>query len=417
MRKLTVILAVVAFYIHPQMCVQAEFLSGVARVDVTPDPLLPVSGGIGPSAPTWQKKGELSVRALVLRNESTSIALVTSDFLGFPAALGNRVRQAIDSIPQDNILISASHTHSAPDMYGFPDGAGGFNIDMQYADRVVKAMIAAIEKAESSCRMSTLRVAHNRIAERIAFNYYAPELYDRRCGVIQTLDSQTGTPIATLVNYAVHPEVIGADNGIVSADLVWPMTQSIEKSVGGMALFINGAQGGMVTADVRHPQTGVHIQTWEECVRIGERLGSEALRILEGTEAIANPSLVCQHKRVTFPVDSEGMRQIMKYSPLGYTKDGDTSKISTTINFLKIGPAMAVTIPGEALPNIGFYIKRKMPTDFPFLFGLTNDAFGYILTPEDFESFDRYDYVSRTSLGEKTAPILMEAVLPWFQAH
>ena len=34
------------------------------------------------------------------------------------------------------------------------------------------------------------------------------------------------------------------------------------------------------------------------------------------------------------------------------------------------------------------------------LFGLTNDAFGYILTKVDFNSFPRYDYVSRTSLGE-----------------
>jgi hypothetical protein len=71
----------------------------------------------------------------------------------------------------------------------------------------------------------------------------------------------------------------------------------------------------------------------------------------------------------------------------------------------------AITIPGEALPNIGYYIKRKMPTEHPFLFGLTNDAFGYILTPEDFNSFDRYDYISRTSLGEMTGEIYIEEVL------
>jgi hypothetical protein len=42
------------------------------------------------------------------------------------------------------------------------------------------------------------------------------------------------------------------------------------------------------------------------------------------------------------------------------------------------------------------------------LFGLTNDAFGYILTKVDFHSFPRYDYVSRTSLGEMTGEILIE---------
>ena len=45
------------------------------------------------------------------------------------------------------------------------------------------------------------------------------------------------------------------------------------------------------------------------------------------------------------------------------------------------------------------------------LFGLTNDAFGYILTKEDFNSFKRYDYVSRTSPGENTAGIYVDAAL------
>jgi hypothetical protein len=45
------------------------------------------------------------------------------------------------------------------------------------------------------------------------------------------------------------------------------------------------------------------------------------------------------------------------------------------------------------------------------LFGLTNDAFGYILTRVDFHSFPRYDYVSRTSLGENTGEILIDNIL------
>jgi hypothetical protein len=45
------------------------------------------------------------------------------------------------------------------------------------------------------------------------------------------------------------------------------------------------------------------------------------------------------------------------------------------------------------------------------LFGLTNEAFGYILTKVDFNSFPRYEYVSRTSLGEMTGEILIEQSL------
>ena len=45
------------------------------------------------------------------------------------------------------------------------------------------------------------------------------------------------------------------------------------------------------------------------------------------------------------------------------------------------------------------------------LFGLTNDAFGYLLTRVDFNSFPRYDYISRTSLGENSGEIFIEQAL------
>jgi hypothetical protein len=83
----------------------------------------------------------------------------------------------------------------------------------------------------------------------------------------------------------------------------------------------------------------------------------------------------------------------------------DFSTVSTRINLLNLGRAQVLTIPGEALPNIGFYVKRKMKSDQSFLFGLTNDAFGYMLTREDFGGFERYNYISRTSLGEMTGTI------------
>ncbi len=106
------------------------------------------------------------------------------------------------------------------------------------------------------------------------------------------------------------------------------------------------------------------------------------------------------------------MRYIIENSPVKMTSVKD-HVISTRLNYLEIGTAKVLTIPGEALPNIGFYIKRKLNTQHAFLFGLTNDAFGYILTKVDFDSFKRYDYVSRTSLGEMTGEIYIKQVLAW----
>ena len=38
-------------------------------------------------------------------------------------------------------------------------------------------------------------------------------------------------------------------------------------------------------------------------------------------------------------------------------------------------------------------------------------SFGYMLTKEDFGGFERYNYISRTSLGEMTGDIYEEEVI------
>ncbi|MCD8540932.1 MAG: hypothetical protein LRY55_15095, partial [Leadbetterella sp.] len=177
---------------------------------------------------------------------------------------------------------------------------------------------------------------------------------------------------------------------------------------GGTAVFFNGALGGMVTADNRRQQTEEN--TWEECIRIGTLLGSEALRIAGSSPVVAQPKLSVRSQVLEFPVETPVMKYILEKSPMGY-RLSNGNRVSTVQNFIELGPARILTIPGEALPNIGFYLKRKMNTAYPFLFGLTNDAFGYILTRVDYGSFERYNYITRTSLGEETGEILIEESL------
>src|SRR5213595_3197079 len=91
--------------------VRAEFRAAIAVRVVTPDPLLPVSGGVGPSNPVSKKEGDLTVRALVLADDHTTVAIVSADFLGFPSVLGNKARAKVKGIPPQNIVIGATHTH------------------------------------------------------------------------------------------------------------------------------------------------------------------------------------------------------------------------------------------------------------------------------------------------------------------
>lgn len=385
----------------------AAFRAAIAVRVVTPDPLLPVVGGIGPSHQVTRKEGDLTVRALVFEEETNRVAIVSSDFLGFPAVLGNKVRAMVQGIPAQNILIGATHTHSAPDCYGFPDGKGGTSSDPKYLDLVCHRMADAINQAVAGLQPAQVRIATGPAKGKIAFNYYAEHLYDPRCHVIQALDA-SGKPIATLVNYAIHPEVLGSGVGICSPDLVGPLYDEIAAKGGGTGIFMNSAQGGMVTADNRL-ENGKDARTWEECRRIGTLLADEVLRIVENASVQPAPKLFCAARQLTLPVDSAGMRALMKQMP-GFDP-ALADHVVTQLNVVNLGNAQILTIPGEALPNIGYYLKRKMHGEHNLLFGLTNDAFGYILTKEDFDSFERYAYVSRTSLGERTGEILVEEAL------
>ena len=393
-----------------------SFRAGAAVRVITPEPLLPVSGGIGIPKPTREKKGDLFARAVVLERAGTRIAIVSVDNLGWSSALGDRSRALIKGIPPENILIGATHTHSAPDAYGFPDEKGKSYADLKYLDWCTRQIADAVNDALQHLQPAALKIAVGEAQGKIAYNYYAPQLYDPRCGVIQAVATEGKNRdklIFTLVNYAIHPEVLGSGRGILSPDLCGPLYDRIESRGGGVAIFMNSAQGGMVTADVRL-ENGEEANTWEECIRIGTQLADEALRIVRDAPVQQDPQLFAASRSIRFPIDSKVIRYILTHSPIKMPSAKNDS-VSTRLNYLHMGTAKVLTIPGEALPNIGYYLKRKMETDHAFLFGLTNDAFGYMLTPEDFNSFKRYDYVSRTSLGEMTGEIYIEAVLDWLQ--
>ncbi|HEY2892869.1 MAG TPA: neutral/alkaline non-lysosomal ceramidase N-terminal domain-containing protein, partial [Pirellulales bacterium] len=266
----------------------AEFKVGVAKTIITPDPLLPVSGGVGPGRPATGKQGELTARAMVLEQGDTKVAFVQLDLLGFPSVLCARVHKQVPRIAADNILIGSTHTHSAPDCYGFPGLNGKASGDLKFMDFVCNQAAAAINKALDSLQPAQLKIATGEAQGKIAYNYYAPELYDPRMTVIQAV-TPDGKPIGTLVNYAIHPEVLGNGVGLVSPDLVGPLCDKLEADLGGMGMFMNGAQGGMITADNRRldqpsdPIKGKYhdSRTWDECVRIGQLMASEAQRIVK----------------------------------------------------------------------------------------------------------------------------------------
>jgi hypothetical protein len=397
----------------------AAFEAGAAVRSITPDPLLPITGGMGEPTQATSKQGDITARALALRAGSETVVIVGLDLLGFPSVLGDQARALVPRVAPERIVIGVTHTHSAPDTYAFPTPTGGHTGSLDYMQFVVKQVAAAINEALDRLRPAQFRAATGEVKGQIAYNYYAPDLYDRRASVLQVRGTDS-KPIATLVNFASHPEVLGSAKGILSPDFCGPLYSALEKDEGGIALYMNGAQGGMVTADNRDlsqaPKDPLRAywndrNTWEECERIGTLLAAEARRLINPAPWQDRPAIRNLSAGVRFPVESDIMWQVVKLSPLKYPHRDSDRTIEVRVNLIQVGDAHILTIPGEALPNIGFFLKRKLKGKHNLLFGLTNDAFGYIIARVDFNSFDRYDYISRVSLGEMTGEIYMQAAL------
>jgi len=95
--------------------VPGVFRAGAAASNITP-PLGTLRVGSFAPYPTVHVHDELHARCLVLSDGKTTLALVVCDFLGLHRSISIEARRLIQEatgIPPENVMISATHTHSA----------------------------------------------------------------------------------------------------------------------------------------------------------------------------------------------------------------------------------------------------------------------------------------------------------------
>ena len=59
------------------------------------------------------------------------------------------------------------------------------------------------------------------------------------------LKDKDGRAIATVVNWACHPETLGRENRLITADFPGALCAKVEQDTGGTCLFFNGPIGGL----------------------------------------------------------------------------------------------------------------------------------------------------------------------------
>jgi neutral ceramidase len=104
--------------------VPANWKAGTATVKVTPQKMLWMAGYASRKKPAEGKVQELFAKALALLDErGNKLVFVTLDLIGVPQLMRRAVAEQAEKqfkLPQANLVINASHTHSGPSLRTTP---------------------------------------------------------------------------------------------------------------------------------------------------------------------------------------------------------------------------------------------------------------------------------------------------------
>ncbi|MBI4305433.1 MAG: neutral/alkaline non-lysosomal ceramidase N-terminal domain-containing protein [Chloroflexi bacterium] len=259
--------------------------AGTGRVDITP-PIGIAHAGWGAATHERAEGVDMPfyVTALYVTDGATECVIVDIDILLLPSDLDGNLRQAVEhgtGISRANVWLSATHTHAAAE---FPGTflIGGADLIEPYMASLPSAVARAAAEAKSiarpvrvgtgsgSCAINVNR--RPRTEKGFVFTGRNWDGFSDRQVLVVAIDDLDGGPVATLVNYACHPTILGPANRMLSPDYPGHMRRTVEMNVGGLCLFLQGAagnQGPVVTfvGDIEAPR------------KLGRRLGLEAARV------------------------------------------------------------------------------------------------------------------------------------------
>ncbi len=419
----------------------------------------------------------ISLRALVLDQASVRVALIAVDTVGIFRPDVTRIRAALEdaALDVDYVIVHAIHNHEGPDTMGlWGENVTTSGYDPDYGAYWRSAAIGAVEEAVAALTTVTeVRVGRADAAvgqpggaANLIRDSRDPWVVDPTVSTLE-LREAGGQTLVTVVGYGCHPETLGSNNTLLTADYVHAVRRTIEQGsqwreapgragVGGTAIFLSGALGGMMTTlgvSVTNPDGDTfEAPSFDKADSIGQLVGEAALTALERGQQLESPGLRVMAQSFELPVNN-GL-YVFGFESGVIERDVVTRdvppRVVTEIALLELGPLRMLTVPGELLPEIAvggydgsglhtedaalvnpsnpnppdldaappgpYLLERLAPADGgvrPWLIGLGNDELGYIIPPYDFVLADSTPYLDEAegdhyeetnSLGPQTAP-------------
>jgi len=426
-RKLTVLL-VIATVVTPAGANDSDkgLRAGAFAIDITPRKLpVIVSGGF-----LEQKAGkvrdQLYARCLVLDNGASRVAIVVVDSLMMPRSLIDAAKARASKaagIPPERMMISATHTHSAPSVMG----ALGTGVDEAYAKLLPGRIAEGIERAAANLRPAEVgwtavaadrhtycrrwirrpdRIGTdpfgNKTIRAMMHPGYRNPSYVGPAGPVDTglsilsVRTPAGRPVAVLANYSMH--YFGA--AAVSADYFGRFAAEFARLAGAedadppfVAMMSQGTSGDLHWMNYGRRRKSVRIDAYTKEIA---KVAFDAHRKIEYHKRVA---LAMREKKLKLrrrTPDEKRLQWARKVvAKMGDRKPRNLTEVYATeqiylhddpvremkLQVLRIGELGIVAIPCEVFGITGLKIKAQSPLGVTFNIELANGSEGYIPPP------------------------------------
>jgi hypothetical protein len=391
-------------------------------------------------------------RTMIIDDGKTRLAVVILDVIGF---MHDDIVDVRKMLPQElgltYTIIASTHTHEGPDLMGLwgktPLRSG---VNKTYVQFVKEETVKSVENAVKNLRPARLEISQDLTgAIPQVKDTRQPEVFDSVLRIIKAIDKETGTTLGSLLAWGNHPETLWSGNLLVSSDFPHFFREGVEKGVfygdslvrpgiGGVAVYLNGAVGGLMTTHPSHPVTDpftskeIFEPSFEKLEAQGNQLAILALDAMQNPSEIVDSTAISLVVRtLVLPIKNNLFKLATAFGVLDRGTAG-WMKMRTELAVFKLGPVSFVTVPGEIYPEIinggveapdgqDFKIdavevppvRDLMTGKFKFVIGLANDEIGYIIPKSQWDKKapftygrEKSPYGEINSLGPETAPSL-----------
>ena len=375
--------------------------AGVAKVIITPKESVWQAGYASRTHASEGKLHDLWAKALALEDENgKKCVLVTTDMLGFPKAMSDRIRMQLDAkfgLAKAQIILNSSHTHSGPvlddalhDIYPLDakEEAKIARYSRQLEAQIIILVGQALkdlEPVELFAQNGVTRFQVNRRNNKEASLREQTELKgpnDYAVPVIKVVTAN-GKLKAVAFGYACHPTVL--DIYQFSGDYPGFAQIELEKAHPGVtALFFQGAAGD---------QNPLPRRTISLARQYGRELAAAVDRVLEEPMRSLPAQLQTAYSEIALPLSappteaeliktqSETIPYLQRWATrmLAEMKQGKPflSAYSYPLQIWKLGDQPLFSFGGELVIEYAIECKKRFGPDL-FVMGYSNDVMGYI---------------------------------------